>query len=373
MSQAYAPALEVSAATHIEKVRELPLPGKSLVAVGDFVAHGDTVLTAELPGDLMVVRIADRLGFEPEDVLPNCVFKEGDTIVAGQVLCEMKTFFGLFSSQVVSPVSGVVEFFTPRNAHLGIRQAPKPVSVNAYVSGEVVSIESGKRVAIRATGALIQGVFGVGGECHGTIVVLDAPLSEVITVAILESAREKLAGAVLIGGSCFSLAAITYAAAAGVKAIVTGSIDAETLSSYVGKDIGVSITGDEDIPTTLIITEGFGSLPLSQRVFDLAATLQGKQASVNGATQVRAGATRPEVIVCNESPSSEVGESKTRILSPGVAIRMIRVPYFGAFAEVVELPHDLQEIESGAKVRVLKARLSDGREVIVPRANVELI
>ena len=37
------------------------------------------------------------------------------------------------------------------------------------------------------------------------------------------------------------------------------------------------------------------------------------------------------------------------------------------------LPPELQVLESGAKVRVLKVRLESGVEQTVPRANVEMI
>jgi hypothetical protein len=37
------------------------------------------------------------------------------------------------------------------------------------------------------------------------------------------------------------------------------------------------------------------------------------------------------------------------------------------------LPQELWTLESGSKARVVQVRLADGREVIVPRANVELM
>ena len=373
MKQAYAPALEVSENTLVEKTRELPLKGVAQVEVGDLVQDSTIVLTAELPGDLSVIRVAERMGFEPEDVAEKLLVKEGDTITKGQLLCEIKTFFGMFTSQFVSPTEGVVEFFTSRNAHLGIRHESKPISVDSYINGQVVGIEEGKRVIIRANGALLQGVFGVGGERRGRIEVLDIGNDIVVTKAALQRTDIKLQGAVLVGGSQFSFEAISFAAESGVEGIVTGSIDAAVLSQYVGHEIGVSITGDEDIPTTLIVTEGFGKLPISDRVIDLARKLQAKTASINGATQVRAGATRPEVIVTNAEAVQAQAEIEPKTLNPGAAIRIIRVPYFGCFGKILELPSALHTIESGAHVRVLKAALDDGREVIVPRANVELL
>jgi len=59
-------------------------------------------------------------------------------------------------------------------------------------------------------------------------------------------------------------------------------------------------------------------------------------------------------------------------LKPGAAIRVIREPYFGALGTVTGLPSTLQVLESGTEVRVLTAKLADGREVTVPRANVEI-
>jgi len=52
---------------------------------------------------------------------------------------------------------------------------------------------------------------------------------------------------------------------------------------------------------------------------------------------------------------------------------VIREPYFGKIGEVTALPPELQKLESEAMVRVLGVKFEDGKEAIVPRANVELI
>lgn len=373
MKQAYTPALEVNPRTRISKVRELPLPGESLVSVGDAVEADTPVLSAKLPGDLTIVRAADRMGFEPDDVVEHLRYKAGDEVQQGDLLCEIKTFFGLFTTRLHAPASGVIEFFTAKNAHLGIRHESIPLSVDAYIRGSVTEVEEGKRVTIETEGALIQGIFGVGGERHGVIRRLDCPNDEVVPPEAVSLLGESVQGAVLLGGAQFSIEALREAGERGAAAIVTGSIDADALAQYVGHEIGVSITGDEDVPSTLIVTEGFGMLPISKRVTDLAESLAGLHASVNGATQVRAGATRPEVIVPLETAGDRWSEPLIKTLEVGAAVRIIRVPYFGLFGTVTEMPSRPCRIESGAVVRVLKARLDSGDEVIVPRANVELL
>jgi hypothetical protein len=145
---------------------------------------------------------------------------------------------------------------------------------------------------------------------------------------------------------------------------------------FLGYDIGVAITGHEAIPLTLILTEGFGTLAMADRTFRLLRSLEGRIASINGATQIRAGVIRPEVIVPHGSDSpgpAEETDAGAFDLVEGAPIRIIREPYFGELATVSALPPELQEIPTGAHVRVLRARLAGGEEVTVPRANVEIL
>jgi hypothetical protein len=77
---------------------------------------------------------------------------------------------------------------------------------------------------------------------------------------------------------------------------------------------------------------------------------------------------RPDEVLAHEELSNEYGT-----LEPGARVRMIRDPWFGLLGEVVDLPHELQTLESGSKARVLTVKVDDGRQLTVPRANVELI
>jgi len=138
----------------------------------------------------------------------------------------------------------------------------------------------------------------------------------------------------------------------------------------------VAITGNEQKGITLMITEGFGKLPMAKRTFELFLELNGKKASMNGATQIRAGVIRPEVIVAipeEQIVSEESEEELSQGLAIGTIVRVIREPYFGRIGKVTALPPELQIIETEAKVRVLELEFDNGERVIVPRANVEII
>ena len=179
-------------------------------------------------------------------------------------------------------------------------------------------------------------------------------------------------GLVLTGGRLASFEVLAEAAQRGAVGMVVGGIKDETLARYVGRRLGVAVTGQENVPLTLILTEGFGAMAMAERTFALLQRLAGQECSISGATQIRAGVQRPEIIVPGDTAAA-AGPALRTELAVGTPIRIIRFPYFGRLGTVSDLPAEPQIIETGARVRVLKALLDDGREVVVPRANVEII
>lgn len=371
MGTAYTPGLKVSPFTTVRKTRRLPLKGQVVVAPGQEVEPDTVVARTEIPGILRTVRAAERLGIDADELPGAVLVHEGERVKAGQLLAMTRSFFGMFKSECHSPVDGVVELINPVTGHIAIRENPSPIEVRAYVKGRVAEVLPEEGVVIETRGALIQGIFGVGGERRGALRMAVADPGEPLTEACL---REDMAGQVIVGGSNVSGAALRRAARIGVAGVVVGAIVDQDLVEFLGYDIGVAITGHEAIPLTLILTEGFGSIRMAERTFRLLASLEGEAASINGATQIRAGVIRPEVIVPREgAPEAAAPSADGQLLEIGTPIRIIREPYFGQLAKVTALPPELRPIPTGAMVRVLEAELQSGERVIVPRANVEII
>ena len=373
MGTAYTPGLTVSANTVILKTRRLPIKGEVLVQEGEVVQPDTVVARALLPGILQTVRVAQMLGIEPKQIHSVLKVKEGDTVEKDQVIAETKGFLGLFRGVAKSPVAGTIELISDVTGHVGVRQPPTVIDVRAYVQGRVVKILPQEGAVIETQGALIQGIFGVGGERRGMLRVLVSRPDETLTA---QHIPDDVAGQILVGGAAVEADAISRAAERGAVGIVAGGIRDTDLIRYLGRDIGVAITGSEDIPLSIILTEGFGAIQMATRTFRLLKSLEGRTASINGATQIRAGVIRPEIIVPLEDPS-RLPESpparEAQTLDIGSAVRIIREPYFGRLGTVIELPPELMEIESGTHARVLKAKLDDGTIAVVPRANVEII
>jgi len=372
LASAYTPGLTVSGDIVVGRVRRLPIKGQVLVAVGDKVSPEQVVAQAMLPGVLQTIKIAEKLGIEAQDVPGLLKVKVGDPISKDQLIAEGKKLFGFFkAATVTSDYVGTLESISEVTGNLLIREPSIPVDVRAYIQGSIKEIIPEEGVIVETRCAMVQGIFGVGGERVGAIRVAVSDPSKVLEASDI---LDTDAGKILIGGSGMTYDAIVKGSKIGVTGLVAGGLKDSDLTKFLGFEIGVAITGQEQINLTLMITEGFGYLGMAARTFALLKKLEGQVASINGATQIRAGVIRPEIIAPIAADVKQAAAStETFELKVGTAIRVIREPYFGKLGAVTELPAQLVVLDSGTEVRVLRAKLSDGEDVTVPRANVEII
>ncbi|MGB9823689.1 MAG: hypothetical protein ACPLN0_02940 [Candidatus Hydrothermia bacterium] len=374
MAHAYTPGLKVTRKTILRKERRLPLPGEVVVKVGERVKAEDVVARTELPGNVQPINVAGLLSIPPQEIESVMLKKVNDFVKKGEPIAESKSFFGLFKNSVTSPVDGIIESISNITGQVILREPPIPITVNAYIDGEVKEVIPNEGVVVETVASFVQGIFGIGGETIGEILVAVSSPDEELTE---DKIKEEMKGKIVIGGSFVTAAALRKAVSFGVKGIVVGAIDDKNLKEFLGYDIGVAITGNEQKGITLMITEGFGKLAMARRTFELFKELNGKKASMNGATQIRAGVIRPEVIVALEGEKPEdIGKEEETLkegLVIGTMVRVIREPYFGRIGKVTALPPELRVIETEAKVRVLEIEFDDGTRAIVPRANVEII
>ncbi len=372
----YTPGLKRKAATLVRKIRRLPILGEVLVSAGDKVQADTIIARTFVPGAVQVVNIAGPLGIDIWETSKYVIKKEGEEVKKAEPVAMIKDFFGLIKRYAFAPCSGTVELVSDVTGQMLIRESQVPLEIDAYIPGKVVEIMPKEGAVIETPAAFIQGIFGVGGERKGELMMVANSPDEILTDREL---KPECKGKILVGGARVTYEALQKAVQIGAKGIVVGGISDYDLSRFLGYKIGVAITGQEDIPMTLIVTEGFGEMSMSSRTFSLLKEFDNRNVSINGATQIRAGVLRPEIVVPRSDVSEEglgsfeeVAFSEEGLL-PGTQVRIIREPYFGALGVVSGLPVQLQEIETESDVRVLEVELTDGRKVVVPRANVEII
>jgi hypothetical protein len=371
VAHAYTPGLRVTESARIRRERRLPLKGRVLLDRGQGVEARAVVARSELPGDVQTVNLASRLSLDPGQVPASLTRPIGAEVSKGEIIAEGRSLFGLVRHRVPAPARGVLESISPVTGQLILREPPIPVEVNAYVRGTVVEILEGEGAVVEAHGAFLQAIFGVGGEAWGEIAIAARSPEDELGSAML---RPEHRGKVVVGGAYVSHETLMRARELEVAAVVVGGFDDRDLRQLLGRDLGVAITGSEDLGFTLVLTEGFGRIPMAARTWRLLAAHAGEEASVSGATQIRAGVMRPEIIIPRPSAAAEPETTLSTGLETGSLLRVIRQPYFGRIGHVVELPSELQPLDTEARVRVLVVEFVDDRtRALIPRANVELI
>jgi hypothetical protein len=372
MAHAYTPGLRVTEFTRLRRERRLPLKGEVVVPAGAAVEPGTVVARTELPGNVQTINLAAKLAIDPAKVPGSLTQPLGAAVQQGEVIAQGRTLFGLLTQRATAPSDGTLESVSAITGQLIFREPPIPVEVNAYMRGVVAEVLPREGVIVESEAAFVQGIFGVGGETFGPIAIAaESPDHELKP----EGLRAEHRGCVVVGGSYVSHATLMRARDLGVAAVVVGGFDDHDLRQLLGVDLGVAITGSEEIGLTLVLTEGFGRIHMAERTWRLLQAHQGQQASVSGATQIRAGVMRPEIIVPRPlSRGADAARATSTGLEIGSLLRVIRLPFFGRIGQVIELPPELQELDTGAKVRVLVVEFADDRSrAVVPRANVELI
>ncbi|MCP9469514.1 MAG: hypothetical protein NNA31_05875 [Nitrospira sp.] len=373
MAHSYTPGLTVTDQTVVRRVRQLPLQGTVLVKEGDLVLATQSVARAELPGKVYPLNLANQLGAAPNEIKDYLVKREGETVHKDEVLAENKPFFKWLKTEIRSPVTGTVESISTVTGQVLLREPPRVLDLLAYVDGRVVEVRPQQGVTVECVCSLVQGIFGVGGEAYGEIVTaVEAPDRSLTP----DRLTVEMKGKVVVGGSFLSAETMAKAKEIGVAGLVVGGIHDQDLRALLGYDLGVAITGSEQVGFTLILTEGFGAIPMAAKTFAVLASHAGAMASISGATQIRAGVIRPEIIIPLNGGRSTVNRSATQTregIQPGDLVRIIRDPLFGKIGRVSALPSELRKIQTESEVRVLEVRFDDGSTVVVPRANIEVI
>jgi len=365
MSKSYTPGLKILENASIKKKRILPLAGELHVEKDDLVKSNQIVASAKIPGNVQMINISNELNIDPNQLVNCMLCKVDQEVKKGEVIARSKGLFGFFRSEVKSPMDGILINMSDITGQIIISEKPIPIEVDAYIDGKVQEIYKKEGVLISAYGVLIQGIIGVGGEKKGKLKIIE----NISDLDKIDSNSDIVA----VIKSFLDYELYKKINKLGLKGIICGGIDYESLTKILGYPLGVAITGSEDV-TTVVVTEGFGNISMSDRTFQLLEKYKNSYCSINGATQIRAGVMRPEVIINLDFNEKNINDNKDEsLILVGSKVRIIRDPFFGLIGNVSALPPELVKMKTETMVRAAEVTLEDGTKKIIPRANLEVI
>lgn len=272
---------------------------------------------------------------------------------------------GARAKAVLSPIYGRVESI--RDGVITIVPVRARTTLHAYLTGRVQRVIPQQKVVLQAFAHVITGVYGVGAESGGEILVAGGANEELAASSVTAEWRGK----VVIAGRTASLEVLQAASEVGCAGIVVAHMSSDTLAAYVGSNSMPGITGEDELLMPVMLTERFSPAAMRLSSWQKFLSLQGRYASMSGRTHIRAGLVRPEVVVCEADWPEELptGEGAPDVVQIGDQVRLIGSTYRDQVGRVADLPSKHQVIATGARVRVVKVALVE-QVVTVPLPNL---
>jgi hypothetical protein len=258
----------------------------------------------------------------------------------------------------------------------------------AGLRGIVTEHIPGRGVVIDTPAAMVRGIVGVGGEQHG---VLQVAVAEATEELLPDQISARLSYAIVLGGGTTTAATLERALNHNVRAIIVGSMPEAELRAFLGYTDGLhgwqlGVTGWEFPPPagghsgpplpplTIILTEGFGRVPMAAKAWELLAGHDGEEVTVDGTTRLRGGLIRPEILVPLPRATGVVPyESVAPPLRARALVRLIAPSYLGQTGRVHALSQGKQALDSGLSASAAQVDLRDGRQVWIPLTDLEVI
>ena len=196
----------------------------------------------------------------------------------------------------------------------------------------------------------------------------------------------KSAYAIMIGGSGITAAALRRAVKEQVRGVIVGGIDEAELRAFLGWD---SVrdwraasgtwqvpagTGGQQYDLTLVVTEGFGTQPMSVPLFDLLAAHDRQEALIEGLTRLRGPMQRPRVVIPLSARTSGIQLDPPRLsCAPARAYVCSMQPISGRSAKFARVSSAPRRLSSRVRALAVDVVLEDGITILLPRTNVEVL
>jgi hypothetical protein len=230
--------------------------GASVLArAGQKVNPRDVVADAILAPEHLIFDIVRALRIPAKNVEKYLQRKPGETIREGDVIAQGPR--GFTQRIVRAPCDGKIAAIEQGKVILQRDQAP--FELIAGYTGSVVSLIEGYGVIIEAVGALIQGVWGNERVDSGLMRTLAAQPNSVLTPKDL---NVNTRGAFILSGHVEDPETLKVAMDVPIRGLILASMP-PTLVDLARK-----------MPYPILLTEGFGNLPMNSSSFLLLSSYQ---------------------------------------------------------------------------------------------------
>ena len=348
-----APVHHILPLATIIRERVLPIKGTVLARLGQSVKSADIVAEATWAREHIFLDVARTLNISPDAADRVIRYKAGDKVPAGAIVAMGR---GLLPKAVKAPREGRV--VAAGGGQVLLESGESRMELRAGISGNVTQIIANRGVEIQTTGALIQAVWGNGRVDTGVMINLAEKPDTILTAARLDV---SMRGSILVVGEVKEEGALLAAADLPVRGLIVGSMP----------PVLIPIAREMRYP--IVLTEGFGALPMNIAAYRLITTNAKREATLNAEALDRYSGARPEIIIPLPASNPPPIPHDVEVFAPGQTVRLRRQPGAGQIASILGLHDGLATFPSGLRAAAAEVRLENGEQLLIPLVNLEVV
>lgn len=364
--------IQVNRVTHVK--RSLVGEGKLTVRVGEEVHPQDILGRSFLSAGFSAVNIAKMLNVLPSEGGRYIQRPTGKVIYRGELLALKK---GIFGQKIVrAPTDGLIEAYDVKTGELRLQFLSKEIPLTAGIIGIVDNVSYvTNEVTIKTMATEVFGILGSGKERGGILNILGAAGDLVNPFQI----RMDMHQHIILAGSLVESDILRKATGFGLSGIICGGVNVSDYRAIMGSVDPTKRIGT-DVGISLVITEGFGLIPMGSDIFSLMRPYDGKFIFINGNTnQVLLPTLATDSILTlrkislpiekihNIAPEIVLGE-----INIGDRVRLIWPPFMGVQGKVISIDETPTLLESGISTILLTIETAK-QKLKIPYTNIEII
>lgn len=386
----------------VRRLRVFPSVGESMVSPGSKVEAGTILGKYASRQRLRFVRM-ETAG---DKIAATLLVTEGQKVKRGEVLGYYSYMFGLGYTEYTSPCDGEIEVISHATGRVAIKEEPSEMA--SHLPGTVEHVEEAVGVLVRTRGHMVVGAAGAGYARLGALVRKAGEPTEQVSP---QKVSPQDADRVVLAGSTVTKELLEACLRSRVAAIIAGSAPFsvvqwyenlvqeldwdEFLARYWARELkkkDAVVPRPTEIVPALVLTEGYGNMPMSDEAFELLSSFEGKPVFVDGASLAGVAAGRWDAGPCVIMPFAGAGGEEAtdgsagsgsgdpagrpkalRELAPGVRVRV-----YGLTREPVEgtVEGPAQE-DSALRVSIpvnsVRVVTKGGETITVPAANIQAL
>ena len=349
------------------------------VQAGQEVMPSDIIGSSQTESGFRILNLATLLSVSPRDVKKYLKRTLGQKIYKGELLASKDGWMLSSKKIVTAPTDAILDFYNEQTGEMRLSFLPTKTNLPSGVYGIVEQVDSLRGfVVIKTLVDRIYGIFGSGKHRDGILRILGNREDITTEVSVrAQAGREQ----VFVGGSLLYKEAISAAISSGINGIISGGINAMEYKNITSGRLSFPNKIENDIGISIVICEGFGSIPIGLDIYTLLEAYDGRFVFIDGNKAIISLASfesksmlkiRSTALPIGQEDNFAGGYIQIGELNVGSHVRIAGNYFTGEQGKIIAIDQSFSLLPSGLKA-IMATIETSFKKIKIPVNNLEMI